>query len=119
MIPLGDDNSQRIHPPVVTITLIVINALVFLLELGQGSGAQMQLFFQKWCVIPREYALRTDLPPLIPVPFWFTLFTSMFMHGGWCISSETCSICTSSEITWRITGDISAFWSFTFCAESR
>jgi len=83
MIPLGDDNSQRLHPPFVTIALIIVNAFVFFLEFGQGSDAHLQMFFQKWCVVPREYALRTDLPPYIPVPFWFTLFTSMFMHGGW------------------------------------
>ena len=27
--------------------------------------------------------MRHDLPPLIPFPFWTTLFTSMFLHGGW------------------------------------
>jgi len=27
--------------------------------------------------------VRHDLPPTIPVPFWSTLFTSMFLHAGW------------------------------------
>lgn len=83
MIPIGDDNSARTRRPFITYLLIVLNVLVFLLELGQGSQAQLQNFFEKWSVIPREYAAQTDLPPGIPLPFWFTLFSSMFMHGGW------------------------------------
>jgi membrane associated rhomboid family serine protease len=34
-------------------------------------------------VVPREYSVGRDLAPLIPVPFWSTLLTSMFLHGGW------------------------------------
>jgi len=83
MFPLGDDNSERRTTPYVTWALIAVNVLVFFVELGQGSDAQLQAFFNRWCVIPQEYALRTDLPPTIPFPFWFTIFSSMFMHGGW------------------------------------
>jgi rhomboid family protein len=83
MIPIGDDDSGRRLTPFVTYALIALNVLVFLLELGQGSEAQLQNFFEKWSVVPQEYAARTDLPPGIPFPFWFTLFSSMFMHGGW------------------------------------
>lgn len=83
MIPIGDDNAGRIRTPFVTYLLIALNVLVFLLELGQGTEAQLQNFFEKWSVVPREYAEQTDLPPGIPFPFWFTLFSSMFMHGGW------------------------------------
>ena len=83
MIPIGDDDSGRRTTPYVTYLLIAINVLVFLLELGQGTQAQLQNFFEKWSVIPQEYAKQADLPPNIPFPFWFTLFSSMFMHGGW------------------------------------
>jgi rhomboid family protein len=83
MIPIGDDDSGRRITPFVTFALIALNVLVFLLELGQGSEAQLQNFFEKWSVVPREYAEQTDLAPQIPFPFWFTLFSSMFMHGGW------------------------------------
>jgi membrane associated rhomboid family serine protease len=81
VLPLGDDDSglrQRFH--VVTFLLIAANVLVFLLELSQGN---IEGFFMKWSVIPLEYSEGKDLPPAIPFPFWATIFTSMFMHGGW------------------------------------
>ena len=43
----------------------------------------MQAFIFAWGVVPREYAAATDLPPLIPLPYWSTMLTSMFLHGGW------------------------------------
>ena len=81
VMPLGDDDSGlRGRHHIVTILLIVANVVVFLIQLSQGD---IERFFMKWSVIPLEYAQQTDLPPAIPVPFWSTLFTSMFMHGGW------------------------------------
>jgi membrane associated rhomboid family serine protease len=70
-------------PPVVTFGLIALNVLAFLLELAQPSQAALQSFIQAWGVVPREYSAATDLPPTIPLPFWSTLLTSMFLHGGW------------------------------------
>jgi membrane associated rhomboid family serine protease len=83
MIPIGDDNTGRVRTPYVTYLLIAINVLAFFLELGQGSEAALQSFFEKWAVVPLEYTQRADLPPQAPGPFWITLFTSMFLHGGW------------------------------------
>src|SRR5262245_43767341 len=83
MIPLGDDNSNRTSTPFVNYLIIAINVLVFFVELGQGGDTQLQAFFQKWSVVPVEYARHTDLPPYIPLPYWFTIFSAMFMHGGW------------------------------------
>ena len=79
-MPLGDDNTGRRLFPVVTIFFIVVNVLVFLVELSQGD---IERFFRMWSVVPAEYSQQADLPPTIPLPFWSTLFTSMFMHGGW------------------------------------
>ena len=45
--------------------------------------AALQSFIQAWGVVPREYSAVRDLPPTIPLPFWSTLVTSMFLHGGW------------------------------------
>jgi membrane associated rhomboid family serine protease len=81
VLPLWDDNTGRLRFPIVNVALIAINVAVFLVELSQG--AQIEGFFYRWAVIPAEYSAGTDLPPAQPFPFWATLFSAMFMHGGW------------------------------------
>ena len=83
MFPVGDDRGPGTGAPIVTIALIVLNVLAFFLELGQGSEGALQSFITAWGVVPREFSVGHDLPPLIPLPFWSTLLTSMFLHGGW------------------------------------
>ena len=82
MLPIGDD---RVHGPaaIATFGLIALNVLAFFVELAQPSEAALQSFIQAWGVVPREYSTAQDLPPTIPLPFWSTLLTSMFLHGGW------------------------------------
>jgi len=82
MFPIGDDRASGGPPPLVTLALVVLNVLVFLFEASQSPGA-LQSFIQAWGVVPREYTLGRDLAPTIPLPFWSTLITSMFLHGGW------------------------------------
>jgi len=81
MFPIGDENDHA-GVAFVTITLIVLNAVAFLNEINRPEHA-VQAFIFAWGVVPREFATATDLPPLIPFPFWSTLLTSMFLHGGW------------------------------------
>ena len=82
MFPIGDD---RMHgpPALIVIGLVALNVLIFLIELSQPSEAALQSLIQAWGVVPREYVAARDLPPTIPLPFWSTLITSMFLHGGW------------------------------------
>ena len=82
MLPIGDDNEHS-GIAFVTIGVIIVNALAWFLELSQPSGAALQSFIEAWGVVPREYSSGQDLPPSIPYPFWTTLLTSMFLHGGW------------------------------------
>jgi membrane associated rhomboid family serine protease len=82
MIPVGDDEIQGSPPPLVNYALIALNVLAFFFELSRPPGA-LQSFISAWGVVPREYSAGRDLPPTIPLPFWTTLFTSMFLHGGW------------------------------------
>jgi membrane associated rhomboid family serine protease len=83
MFPIGDENVKGSGFAYVTIGLIVLNVLAFLFEISQPSEAALQSFIQAWGVVPREFSAGRDLPPMIPYPFWSTLFTSMFLHGGW------------------------------------
>ena len=71
MLPLGDDNSARRTVPVVTYVFIAINVIVFLLELSAGDA-----FIERWSVVPARLLAN-------PVGDFITVFTAMFMHGGW------------------------------------
>ena len=71
MFPLGDDNSQRRTTPVVTFSLIGLNVAMFLLELSAGDR-----FIDNWAFIPSRFAAD-------PAANVVTVFTAMFMHGGW------------------------------------
>jgi membrane associated rhomboid family serine protease len=82
MLPIGDDATQGGPPPLVTIALLVVNVLAFFLEFSRPPEA-LEAFIQAWGIVPREYSAGQDLAPTIPLPFWSTLITSMFLHGGW------------------------------------
>ena len=83
MFPIGDDRVEGGPPPLVTVGLVALNVLAFLYELNQPTEGALQSFIQAWGVVPHEYTAARDLPPAIPLPFWTTLITSMFLHGGW------------------------------------
>ena len=83
MLPLGDDREPGGPAAIVTIALIALNVLAFFVELSQPSGGALQSFIEAWGVVPREYSAGRDLAPSIPLPFWSTLVTSMFLHAGW------------------------------------
>lgn len=71
MMPIGDDNSTRRIVPVVTYALIVLNVLFFFVELSGGDA-----FIEKWAFVPSRFMAN-------PIADFLTLFTAMFMHGGW------------------------------------
>ena len=71
MIPLSDDNSSRKTIPIVNYALIIINILVFFLELSGGEE-----FIMKWSFIPSRFLQD-------PTANFITIFTAMFMHAGW------------------------------------
>lgn len=81
MIPLKDDNPTRITP-FVSWTLLGACILVFLWQLSLGPrGGQAAVFALG--VIPAVLFGIKDLPPnLDMVPPLATVFTSMFLHGG-------------------------------------
>ncbi len=82
MIPIGDDRYPGGPAPIVTWGLVALNVAAFFLEVSRPPGA-LQAFVQAWGIVPQEYSTGRDIAPGIPLPFWSTLLTSMFLHGGW------------------------------------
>ncbi len=81
MIPLKDDNPTS-RKPVVTYFLIITCVLIFLLQLGSQSYKTGQLFYS-YGLIPSVLMGHDQLPiDLYAVPSFVTIFSSMFMHGG-------------------------------------
>lgn len=81
MIPLRDDNPTR-TTPVFNYALIASCVLVFLWQVS--LGARMEAAIYAYGLIPDVLLGDARLPPEIAaVPAWLTVFTSMFLHGGW------------------------------------
>lgn len=81
MIPLHDDNPTR-SKPIVTLSIIALCTLAFLWQLS--FGANMQQVVYSLGATPAILFGYYDLPAeLVRVPDWMTMFTSMFLHGGW------------------------------------
>ena len=100
MIPIGDDNSDRHLTPMVNYLFIAANILVFIFLQKMGNEFSFTYAFS---TVPAEILTGEDIvtqgrvirdastgqtmqvPGLqpTPVPVYFTLISSMFMHGGW------------------------------------
>ncbi len=99
MIPIGDDNSDRLRTPFVNYILIAVNIFVFIFYQKLGGDYQ---FTYSYSTVPAEILSGQDIvtdatmvkDPIsgqevtIPglgitaFPVWLTLISSMFMHGG-------------------------------------
>ena len=69
LIPLSDASRRPTRVPVVTALIILVNVLVFLLELMRGDAFVMQ-----WSAIPAQ---------IFAGHHWITIVSAMFMHGSW------------------------------------
>ena len=80
MIPLKDNIPTR-TAPIITITLVLVNIVIFLRSFTLPHGA-VQHFLLKYALIPKELLVAaTARPELLPYNI-LTIFTSMFLHGG-------------------------------------
>ena len=86
MIPLKDDVPTRTFP-VVTVGLIIANALAFLYQLSlhatddPAALRAAQAFVFEFGLIPCRLTGSCVAPSEFPLPA-LTIFTSMFLHGG-------------------------------------
>src|SRR5258708_28036933 len=79
MFPLRDENPSA-TTPILTRSLIAINLVVFVYELGLGPD--LESFFASYALIPSHVMLAVDggmswSAAALP------LLTSIFLHGGW------------------------------------
>jgi membrane associated rhomboid family serine protease len=98
MFPIGDENERGHGPAVVTLAFIALNVLVFIFLQG-GGGPEGDEFTYGYSAVPYEITNGVDLTEPQPIdvggqqvavpqepgpsPIWLTLFSSIFMHGGW------------------------------------
>ncbi|MGH2379890.1 MAG: rhomboid family intramembrane serine protease [Candidatus Limnocylindria bacterium] len=98
MFPIGDENERGHGPAFISLAFIGLNIAVFVLLQGAGSPSG-EAFTYGYSAVPFEITNNVDLvePQQItidgtpvpiphepgPTPIWLTLFSSMFMHGGW------------------------------------
>ncbi len=78
MIPIRDSVRSSTFP-VVNVTIIALNVLIFFYELSLGD--YLQKFFYIFGLTPHNFFISLsefNLPGVI-IP----LFTSIFLHGGW------------------------------------
>jgi membrane associated rhomboid family serine protease len=99
MFPLHDENERGQGPAFVSLAFIAINVAVFLLLQGAGATQDGADFTYGFSAVPFEITNNVDLVEPEPIsvggetvevpqepgpsPIWLTLFTSIFMHGGW------------------------------------
>ena len=74
MFPLYDTVRLRKFP-LINITLVLANVLAFLYELRMDP-AMLKEFIFTWGLIPAQFISDPDST-------WETIFSSMFLHGGW------------------------------------
>ena len=69
IFPIGDDQVKGGYKPIFSYSFLVLNIVVFLIQLTHPSA-----FICEFGAIPSNIVQGENL---------LTLFTSMFMHGGW------------------------------------
>ena len=69
MIPIRDVSRRTFRFPIVTTSIIALNALVYLVELAGGDA-----FIYRWSMIPANITAGQN---------WITVVTSLFLHSGW------------------------------------
>lgn len=93
MIPIHDENPHR-HPPVITYAIIGLNAAVWILVQGLGMREPLVRSVVEFGLIPGELLGTVDPGTRVSlgrgISFaidgtadWYTVLTSMFMHGSW------------------------------------
>lgn len=79
MIPIRDRNPSGSFP-LVTVSLILVNVLVFLFELSLGTRLDSFLF--QFGIVPIKVIYSADIPGSNFANTYFPFLSYMFLHGG-------------------------------------
>ena len=79
-LPLKDDNPTSTFP-LITLGLILLNGLVFYHQMSLDF-VESQNFIFKWGAIPYQIHHGKVLREFPEIPLPLTIFSSMFLHGG-------------------------------------
>lgn len=93
MFPIGDDNPTE-NLPIVTYVLIGMNIVVWAVVQGFGNAEAMAQSLCLYALVPADLLGTVPVGTQFPVgeqwlcqidgdPNMSSIFTSMFMHGGW------------------------------------
>jgi membrane associated rhomboid family serine protease len=83
ILPLKDYNDlKRIRFQYVTVALIAVCVAVFLWQLSLGAH-QGRAALQFGAIPSVLFGSRNLAPELVVIPSFLSLFTSIFLHGGW------------------------------------
>jgi len=93
VFPYKDENPAELTP-VVTLGIIALNVVAWLFVQGAGSDEALARSVCQLGLIPAEVLRSAPAGTAVPLgpelrcvltadPHWWTVLTSMFMHGGW------------------------------------
>jgi len=82
MIPIKDNIPTRIFP-IITISVIIVNILIFLWQRFAFGGIDSNTIYKYYGLVPQELSMAIiERHELLPYNI-LTIFTSMFLHGGY------------------------------------
>ena len=79
MIPIRDRNPSGTFP-IVTVSIIVLNVLVFFYELSLGPRLDSLVF--QFGVVPIKIIYSSEIPGSTIINTYFPFLSYMFLHGG-------------------------------------
>ncbi|HGJ65586.1 TPA: rhomboid family intramembrane serine protease, partial [bacterium] len=80
LIPLKSEEPKYKQPAITTL-LIILNIIAFLYQ-RYAMLFHYQDIASIYGAIPYEFTRFRDIPPRSPYPFYISIITHMFLHGG-------------------------------------
>jgi membrane associated rhomboid family serine protease len=81
-LPLFDENNTD-RRPVITWLIMIACITCFLWQKGLDPRLEQLAIYQFGFIPSTLFEIETLPPDLVVIPAWVTIFTSMFLHGGW------------------------------------